>query len=141
MNVDGPYIQNACICTDVRIEADGLRSLIRIVDRLLVKTFGPVKPAVLPPFKAHYHLIVMLFAGERRGKYGLRVTLEAPDERMVVLKADPVEFREGQTVGIDHEFDFISQLPGTYWFKIFLDKKFLSAVPFDVVHRHEITDQ
>ena len=48
-NTQGPYV-TALLCEKILEEKDGIKTAIRIIDRLTHVRVGPDAPATLPPF-------------------------------------------------------------------------------------------
>jgi hypothetical protein len=75
----GPFISAALLCEKVLIEQDGVKSVIRIVDRVTRTVIGPNPPETMEPFDYEIALLVRLKSGWARGSYLLRVELVKPD--------------------------------------------------------------
>lgn len=65
----GPYLAMALLCEKVLREADGVLSLIRIVDRITVSFSGPDAPVQMPPAPVNLTLVVGFKSGFARGPY------------------------------------------------------------------------
>jgi uncharacterized protein DUF6941 len=85
----GPYVQAAAIAEKVLTDADGVVSLIRIVDRVVVSATGPEPPAQMPPQQLNYTIVVSLKSGQAQGRHSLKLRPEAPNgEQRAAIEVD-----------------------------------------------------
>lgn len=133
---EGPYLSAALICEKVLVEHDNVKSAIRIVDRLTT----PDLPIDFDSF-----LLIRIKSGWARGTYALRIDLVKPsgDSPPPLLQNIHLEGEEDRGIDIVLNSRIRFEVAGIYWFKISLDDKFLTRIPFRVVHipaviqRHE----
>jgi hypothetical protein len=64
---DGPFVQMACFCEKVLNEQDGVLSIIRVIDRLIVSTSGLGAPEQMPAGQMNFPLVVILKSGFVKG--------------------------------------------------------------------------
>ena len=72
----GPHLIAALLCEKLLVEADGVTSAIRIVDRINRTAVGVSPPAEMDPFDYELFLYVNLKSGATRGPMTLEVRLE-----------------------------------------------------------------
>jgi hypothetical protein len=93
----GPHLVTAVFCEKVLHEQDGVLRLIRVIDQMTQSASGPDAPEQMPPFMLEgLTLVVTIKADEARGRYGVRVSPEAPGgiqmpsiEQAITLKTGP----------------------------------------------------
>jgi hypothetical protein len=139
----GPWVQLACVCERVLQEQDGVLSLIRVVDRLMLGATGPEPPDEMPKMPVNFTLLVALKGGAARGRFQVRLTLEAPSgERMPTEATLPVLF-EGEDRGVNLVVPVGLELDqeGVYWFDVWLGPRYgqpeelLTRVPLRIVYQ------
>ena len=82
----GPFVQLALFCERVLREADGVMSIIRIVDRVTHTERGPDAPEEMPEVHFPLFLVVSLKAGTARGPHEIRITPEQPSGENLQIK-------------------------------------------------------
>lgn len=131
----GPYLQTALICETVLTEQDGVLSIIRVIDRVIVSATGPDAPATMPPFGANLTLLITLKSGPARGTHPVRITMEQPSgiSREVGLTTAMLEGEDrGANLINRMSIQFVEE--GLYWFSIRFDDKLITRVPFRVIY-------
>lgn len=133
----GPYLAFAVLCEKALIEADGVLSLIRIVDRFTITASGPDVPNDLPAHLIQFHVGISLRSGRARGRHTLRVDLEKPSGEFMRGKDTPVHFEgEERGVNIVAPTSVGADQEGLYWFHVFLNgKDFLTKIPLRVQYQ------
>lgn len=131
----GPYLNLATFCEQVIEDKSGVLSLIRIVDRMYVSAYGPSAPDEMPPANLNWFLVISLKSGEARGSQTIKIIPELPSG----LNKEPVTLSahfEGGTRGqnIISRVNMKLEMPGIYWFKIYLEDQFLTKVPVEVIY-------
>ena len=138
----GPYLSAAFLCETVLSEGNGVKSIIRIIDRFTITASGPNPPLQMPPIKRLFTLFVRLKSGMARGTYPLRVELIKPMAEKATKPFEKPMFLEGEE---DRGLDIVIQMgiqldqEGIYWFKIFFNNQFLTQVPLRVIYMPEVT--
>lgn len=138
MSLDtGPYLQYAVLCERVLREADGVLSLIRIVDRVTVTVLPPgsvPSEVVLPPPLVGLTLAIGLKSGDYSGAVPVRVQLEAPSPLNwpdFETSAELGGQEEGAAVVLPMQFPV--QDEGVYWFAVEVDGEVVTRVPLRIV--------
>ena len=140
----GPYI-TALLCERVLEEKDGIKTAIRIIDRVTHVRVGPDAPPTLPPFDYQLSLMMKLTSGATRGLYSVVVHLVKPSGESTEVVRQAVNFegdddRGGDIVG---QLKLRIEMTGVYWFEIFLDDRgkteLLTRLPFRVVYLPHIS--
>jgi hypothetical protein len=132
----GPYLSAAFLCEKVLEEKDGVKSAIRIIDRIIHTVVHPFPPEKMEPFDYPVCLYILLKSGDARGPMTLRVTLVKPSGESPPPLEQTVVF-EGEE---DRGVDIIGNLtinfdqPGIYWFDVELGGIQLTRIPLRVVY-------
>jgi hypothetical protein len=136
----GPYLTVATFCEQVIEEKSGVLSLIRVVDRLNVTSQGQNVPENMPPTPLNWFLVLNMKAGAARGTSMIKIEPELPSG----LKLPPVSLSihfEGGNKGSNliTRLNMLIELPGIYWFHIYLDDLFLTQIPVEVIYSKIVT--
>jgi len=137
---EGPFVQVACFCETFLQEASGVISLIRIVDTVEIESRDADPPESLPPTTIKLKLVVTIKSGHiPRGRYDLTIEPELPSG-LRQQKFPTTIHLEGEERGHTHvhELQYTVTQEGTYWFRLFLDETFLTAVPLRVKYSRVI---
>lgn len=135
----GPYI-TALLCERVLEEKDGIKTAIRIIDRVTHVRVGPDAPSTLEPFDYQLSLLIKLTSGATRGLYSVAVHLVKPsgESKEVVRQAVNFEGDDDRVGDIVGQMKMRIEMTGVYWFEIFLDDRgrteLLTRLPFRVVY-------
>lgn len=136
----GPYLTAALLCEKVLNEADGVKSLIRVIDRITVNAVGPPPPGTPPPIFP-LTLFIAFKSGSARGPMNVTVRIDRPS-------TDPNPEPLQKTVNFEGEGDrgvnliipiaFNASVPGLWWFTVQLaepdgDPVTVSNVPLRVI--------
>ena len=132
----GPYIQVACICEKVLVEQDGVKSAIRIVDRVIVTTAVDNPPEEMEPYTANYFFLIKLIAGSTRGTNNLELQLQKPSGESRTPQRIVINFEgdDNRPVDITGPLRVTFDMPGLYWLDIFFNGSRLSRMPLSVVY-------
>jgi hypothetical protein len=139
----GPYLSVAVLCEKVLREQNGVFSAIRIVDRSTITHVGPDVPDEMPPTKVDLTALVILKAGDARGRYALRLQPERPSGH----KMDPLDFAirfdagpdQGQALVLPLQMEVDEE--GLYWLDLFFvpgrgeKEKLLTRMPLTVSYQ------
>jgi hypothetical protein len=134
----GPYLVAACFCDKVLREADGVLSLIRVVDRWnIVGTTPTMSPTVVQGT-----LVVLFKSGIARSSAQLIITPISPtNERMQPPIVAPLLFEgdDDRGAGIVIPMGFPVREPGPYWFEVALtlqggQAEVLTFIPMRIVY-------
>ncbi len=137
---EGPYLSAAIICEKVLVEQDGVKSAIRIVDRVTRQAIGPNPPQEMEPFDYDMTMLIRFKSGKARGTYPLEIQLVKPSGE------SPTPFK--QTILLEGEedrgLDIVTNMrirfdqTGIYWFNIILNEVRLTRIPFRVIYLPQI---
>lgn len=131
----GPYLHMAILCEKVLREGDGVLSLIRVVDRIMVSVPGDA-PADMPSTLVNLALVVGFKSGLARGPYTVRVRTISPSRQVLSTLEMPILF-EGEDRGVQLSLGLAFQAheEGLYWFEIYLHESLFTKVPLRVVYQ------
>ena len=132
----GPYLLVACFCDNVVQRADGVLTLVNIVDRVNITMQGPTAPEVMPPTNWQSNLVVVLKAGRARGRYEMRIVAERPDgtTRAPAIMSVNLEGEDDRGVQIVTKMVATLDQEGLYWFRVYLADELLTKLPLRVVY-------
>jgi hypothetical protein len=137
----GPYLVVAVFCDMTLIGQDSTLSIIRIVDAVTQTVAVPDPPDVMPAFLLTTKLVVMLKAGEARGRYTVRIRPEAPDGRELPSVDQVIQLEGGYTgANLLIDVNLAVDLEGVYWFDVFFvaapgEERLLTRVPLRVLYQ------
>ena len=132
----GPFLQCAVLCEQVLIEADGVKSAIRIIDRVNHTVVGPTPPAEMAPFSYTLKMLLKFKSGEARGSHQLRLVMEKPSGETAPPQLQTVLFEGDDDRGVDLNIAFAItfDMPGLYWFDVQIDNDRVTRVPLRIVY-------
>lgn len=136
---DGPYLQTACLCEKVLEEQDGVKSAIRIIDRVIHAVVGPSPPDEMEPFPYDVFLLIKLKAGSARGTMPLTVRLIKPSGESPSPITTDLYFEGEDDRGIDvaAKMTIRFEQPGLYWFDVSLGDERLTRIPLRVIYSRQ----
>jgi|SRR3990172_5065939 len=138
----GPYLSAALLCEKVLIEQDGVKSAIRIIDRVTRTAVGPSPPEEMAPFEHEIALFVRLKSGWARGSYPLRIRFVKPDSESLLppfQSTIPLEGEEDRGADVVVNMKLRLDMPGIYWFHVELGDIRLTQVPLRVIYIRQVT--
>ena len=137
----GPYLSAALICEKVLEERDGVKSAIRIIDRVTRTVVGPSPPAEMEPFTHEITILIRLKSGEARGHFPLRITLVKPSGESPPYLEQTIVFEGEEDRGVDLVVNASIKIEyaGIYWFWIYLEGVVLTRIPFRVVYVPQVS--
>jgi hypothetical protein len=139
----GPHLVVAALCEKVLTEADGVLSVIRIVDRITQSATGPEAPDEMPPFILDtLTMLVALRSDQARGRYGIKIRPEAPGGFQMPSAEQGIHLQSGPS-GTNLILPLVVPISteGVYWFDIFLTgpapqrERLLTRVPLEIVYQ------
>lgn len=136
----GPYVQVAAICERVLQEADGVLTLVRVIDRLIVSARAPagfVAPSQLPEGgAAMVTLVAMLKSDDAHGRYPIKLRVQQPSGAYYPDRDFDVLF-EGQERGVNIIVAIeIEVIEGLFWFEIFINEhRMLTRIPLRLMYQ------
>lgn len=141
----GPYVAVAAACEKVLQEQDGVLSLIRLIDRLIINAAGPEAPDEMPPVPVQFTLVLVMKAGGARGRYSIHLTMEAPSGEKMAMELNLPLVMEGEDRGVNLVIPvgIAVEQEGLYWFDVYLadprvpdhEEELLTRVPLRVVYQ------
>ncbi len=134
---EGPFLSAAFLCEKVLQEVDGVKSAIRIVDRVTRTIQGQELPPEMPPFDWPGALFLRWKSGWARGTIPIRVVLVKPNLDSQELLNQPALFEGEEDRGVDWILNMRLQLEqvGIYWFDIYLEDHRVTRVPLRVIYQ------
>jgi len=136
----GPYLTLATFCEQVIEDKSGVLSLIRIVDRMDIQAQGPTASEQMPPVALNWFLVLNLKSGQARGSHPIKIEPELPSGiRLSPLTLSAHFEGENRGVNIITKLDMKLEMPGVYWFRIYVGDQFLTQVPVQVIYSRIVT--
>lgn len=129
----GPYVQVAAFCERILREADGVVSLIRVVDVVTHTEGGPDAPRDMPTVRYPLNLALMLKSGRAKGRHEVTITPELPSGETLPSIMVTVQLEgEGKGFNVFSRVDIPYSLEGLYWFHIRFDEDILTRLPLQI---------
>mgnify|MGYP001564698063 CR=1 FL=1 len=134
----GPYLVAALICERVLHEADGVNSIIRVIDRFTIEG-GKEAPGGLDDkhvASLDFSLYVSLKNGRAAGNHRLKVVPVRPDMSNPEPFEQVVHLESGEERGVNIVFPtkLLASMPGVYWFEVYLDGQLMTKTPLNIVY-------
>jgi hypothetical protein len=134
----GPYVSTAVLCERMLEEKDGVVTLVRIIDRLIVTAQGPEAPATLPPTLVSVVAVIWLRSGTALGRHVLKLRPEKPSGTQLEATELSVHFegeeRGSRTLG---NIALTADEEGLYWFDVLLDDVLLTRIPLRIMYQRQ----
>ncbi len=133
---DGPHLLAALLCERVLEEKDGVKSVIRVTDRITITAAGKEVPTELQPFDYRAQLYLAFKPGNRPKKYNLKIDLVKPNGERDPGPVMSVDLNHPPNIGKDivAQIQVRVEREGIHWFEIWLDDAMVTKVPLDVVY-------
>lgn len=141
----GPYLAAAVACERVLTEEDGVLSVIRIIDRLIIGAAGPEAPDEMPPIPVSFTLLLVLKSGGARGRYSIHLMMEAPSGEPLPTELQLPLLLEGEERGVNLiiPVGITVEQEGLYWVDVWLadplaperEEELLTRVPLRIVYQ------
>ena len=132
-NIFRAYLQVAVFCEKVLREADGVLSIIRIVDRFnVVGATAEMGPQVL-----RFMIVISFKAGFMRGKQTIRIRPKSPTGAELPSMDFPVLFEgdDDRGTAIAFEVNWAANEEGLYWWDICLNEELITRMPLRVTYQ------
>ena len=137
----GPFLSAALLCEKVLTEQDGVKSAIRIIDRINRTYVGPSPPTEMEPFEHDLVLLLKFKSGWARGMHTVKVQPAKPSGELMHPMIQSVLFEGEEDRGVDvvglMKFKF--DQTGIYWLYIYLNDIKLTQIPLRVTYMPQIT--
>ena len=138
----GPYLTVAAFCEQVIEDKSGVLSLIRVVDRLTVAAQGATAPEEMPPAVLNWALVLCMKSGDARGSHAVKIEPELPSGIKIPSITLSAHFEGGNRgVNLITRLNLKLEMPGIYWFKVYVDDQFLTQIPVEVIYSRIVTPQ
>jgi len=136
----GPYLQAALLCEKVLVEQNGVKSAIRIIDRVTHTVGAPAPPEDMPPFNFTFELLLKFKAGRARGVYAIKLQPVKPSGEFMPPLINNVFFEGEDDRGVDIMTPtvFTFDQSGTYWIRVYLNDDEVTRIPFKVIYMPQI---
>lgn len=136
----GPYLSAALLCEKVLVEQDGVKSAIRIVDRITRTVVSPSPPAEMESFEHDLVLLLKFKSGWARGVHVVRVEMAKPSGERLPSITNSVLFEGEEDRGVDIIGHIRMKLEqtGIYWLYIYLNDVPLTQIPFRVIYMPQV---
>lgn len=136
----GPYLSAAFFCEKVLAEQDGVKSTIRIIDRVTRTVVHPNPPSEMEPFEYDMTLFLRFKSGRARGTHTLEVQPIKPSAETLPPVKMSILFEGEEDRGVDSvgimriKFD----QTGIYWFNVKLNDVMVTRIPFRVIYMPQV---
>lgn len=132
----GPHVQLATFCEKVLVEQDGVMSVIRMLDRVIVTIHAKGAPAELPEGGTfHTTLAIALKADDARGRYPVTIRAQDPSGRFLPDQSFDATF-EREERGVNLVLNIgIPVIEGLFWFDVLVNEQPLTRVPLRITYQ------
>lgn len=119
----GPYVQAALLCERVVQETGGRVTIVRLLDRVVVRARVAADPAQIQPTNVSCQAVIILKTGAHPGRFRLRLRLVSPSKKPLREFSTEIDLpnKEDQGVNIVMPIRFSATEEGVYWFEVRLD--------------------
>jgi hypothetical protein len=136
----GPYLSAALLCEKVLDEKDGVKSAIRIIDRVTRTYIGPNPPVEMEPFDYNVVLLIKFKSGWARGVHTVKIQTAKPSGELAPEIINSVLFEGEEDRGIDIVGNLIIRLDqtGIYWIYVYLNDIRITQIPLRVTYMPQV---
>ena len=137
MTRDKPILAAALLCERVLEEKDGVNSLIRCIDRIVVQAQGQQVPGQMPSIPVSVWAFISFKSGSARGRFSVTLVPRTPSGFKLAGPTIPLLFEGEDDRGINIKLlvNFQAQDKGLYWFDVVLDDEVISRMPLRLVYQ------
>lgn len=131
-----PRLKVGALCERVLQEKDGVISIIRLIDRLVITAQGIDVPKELPPGMTRVTVIMCWVSG--LGDYEAKVRVNTPDNE--IIESGTLPFRLDSLEAVHNQIVKMTipvRLPGNYWFEFILNDEVRGRVPLRVIYQRK----
>jgi hypothetical protein len=130
MALKGPLLQTAVLCETVLEGKDGVLSIIRIIDRIVVQASGPDAPKDMPPIPQRLTVVLTLKGGSAKGRQDIRLEIEKPNaERGDLWTGSMLAEAPDQGQNFVLRFQQTFDLEGLYWLHVYAEDELMTSIP------------
>jgi hypothetical protein len=127
-----PLVTAAVICDQAIIDAEGVASLIRLVDKITFSVPPNVPPNITPSIQLLAFFSIK--SGALRGKSELSIKLRRPDGTVAEIPEKWWVVLNGDEHGAQLKLTFgLAAKAGLYWLELYWNGEFLAATPFRLI--------
>lgn len=132
----GPHVQVATFCEKVLQEQDGVLSIIRAVDRIILSAPAAGAPAELPEGGVvPATLVVCLKADDAHGRHPITVRGQQPSGVYLPDQTFDATFERDER-GVNLVLNMgLPAMEGLYWFDVLVNDALLTRVPLRVMYQ------
>jgi hypothetical protein len=136
----GPFLTAAFFCEKLLQEVDGVKSAIRIVDRVVMQAEGPQPPNEMPKFNLPLNLFLQFKSGSVRGPLQLEVRMVKPsvDTKTIISRTVSFEGEDDRGTDIACLMNLTVDQSGIYWFYVYLDDSIVTRIPLRIIYLKQI---
>lgn len=136
----GPYLSTAVLCEKVLVEQDGVKSAIRMVDRVSRNYVGPNPPPEMDPFEYDLNLLIKFKSGWARGVHALKIQTGKPSGELTPEVQNSVLFEGEEDRGVDviAKMHFNLDETGIYWIYVYLNDIKVTQIPLRVTYMPQV---
>ena len=137
----GPFLQAAFLCEQILDEKDGVKSAIRIINRITRTVAEPSPPEEMEPFNHETKMLLKFKSGRARGPMRLQIRLERPSGESPPPSIQTVYFEGEDDRGVDivGNMNFRFEVPGLYWLNVELGGIQITKMPLRVIYLPQVT--
>jgi hypothetical protein len=135
----GPYVNVATFCERAIQDTEGVLTLVRITDQLVVQSTGPDAPQDLPEGTViTTTLVVILKPGEARGSQPFKVDLETPSGEIKTGPEMSIPFAGGPNNGANVVLPMTIGISsaGLYWANVYVAHRLVTRVPLQISYQY-----
>jgi hypothetical protein len=132
-NVFRAHLSMAVFCEKILQEADGVLSVIRVIDRFLVAGQTPdISPTVLA-----FTVLISFKSGFLRGKQKISIKPKSPSGADLASMEFPVLFEgdDDRGVNLGLPTNFMVNEEGLFWFDVYLADELVTRMPLRVIYQ------
>jgi hypothetical protein len=127
---------NGAFCEKVLREADGVLSVIRVIDRLIY--IGAEKE--MQPFTHQFIVCLTFKSGLINHKMNISLKPISPEGRPLAEMTFPVLFEgDDRGAGIIVQLNFTFETEGLYWFGVFVEDELVTRLPMRILYQQTVT--
>jgi hypothetical protein len=133
----GPHVQVATFCEKVLQEQDGVLSVIRAIDRIMLSASAAAgAPAELPEGGIlPATLLIALKAGDAQGRHPITVRAHQPSGAYLPDQTFDAMFERDER-GVNLVLNMgLPAIEGLYWFEVLVNDSLLTRVPLRIMYQ------
>lgn len=128
-------MQLATFCEKVLQEANGVLSLIRVIDRITIVAHGEGAPVDIGHQQVQTTLVIALKSDDARGRHRLSIRVELPSGQQQAEQQIDMTF-EGEERGVQFVAEVaLEAIEGLHWVDVMLNGEILTRVPLRIMYQ------